>query len=138
MQIDYRKSTDLLKLPFRADLIILPLNFPEFIALIRAREKIKDQPEKEVYLNAWKSLLEKYLSSIPFIYRNYVNATLNCLKINDVQILKNRRAVTLSEHLNDKIKKIKEEQGNQRVNIERMFLINVKAHKGMIHGDFPD
>jgi hypothetical protein len=138
MQIDYRKSADLLKIPFRADLIILPLNFSEFIALVRAREKIKDQPEKEMYLDAWKLLIEKYLSSIPFIYRNYINATLNCLKINDVQALKNRRAVTLNEHLNDKIKKIKEEQGNQRVNIERMFLINVKAHKEMIHGDFPD
>jgi len=136
--IDHRKSTELLKIPFQADLIILPLNFTEFIALLRVREKIEKQSNKEYYLKAWRTLLEKYLAGIPFYYRYYINAALNFMKYNESQLLKNRRAVATSDVLNERVKLIKEEQGNQRINREKTYLINLKSHKGLVFGDFPD
>ena len=137
--IDPRKSAELLKIPYRADIIILPLNFVEFLALLRVREKIEKQSNKDYYLESWKILLENYVAGIPNYYKFYMQAALNFMNYSEVELFKkNKREVTLSKKLYSQIKKTKEDQRNQCIDRERVYLINQKSHRNLVFGDFPD
>ena len=138
-QADSRKSNELLKIPYRADLIILPLNFVQFISLLRIREKIEIQSNKETYLNSWKVLLDNYLQEIPNYYKFYLQAALYSMKYNEVYLLKKSKGEkALSSKLHDIVKKFKEEQSNLCIDREKVYLINLKSHRHIVFGGFPD
>ena len=138
-QSEMKKNTELLKYPFRADLIILPLNFVEFITLLRIREKIEIQSNKETYLSSWKVLLESYAHEIPNYYKVYLQAALNSMGYTEVSLLKKTKGEKmLSSKLHDIIKKFKEDQSNLSIDRERIYLINLRSHRHIVFGGFPD
>jgi hypothetical protein len=136
--IDQRKSSELLKIPFRADLIILPYNFVELIALLRVREKIEKQSNKDIYLKAWIQLLEKYMNNIPSYYHPYLLRYLLSMNYTEVKTLRKLNHKVLDKKIEDQIRRIKEEQNGLCFDRDSVYLFNLKHHKNLVFGDFPD
>lgn len=88
-----RISMARLKMTYRADLIVLPLRFKEFIALLKVREKIERQTNKAYYLQYWIPKIESYADSIPLFYRNHIMMSLSILGYKDSDQLTKRTSM---------------------------------------------
>ena len=86
-----------MKLTYRADLLVLPLKFKDFIALIKIREKIRMQTNPAYYMESWKRKLEIYVASIPDYYLSYIHACLNSMKLCDGEIFDKKKPRLLSK-----------------------------------------
>ncbi|CAI2382149.1 unnamed protein product [Moneuplotes crassus] len=137
--IDPRKCPRLLNMPFKAELVILPVRFKEFFVLLRVRKEIEKQTNQEFYLKPWLELLQNYIRKIPPYYNFYIRRALLNLKYKEVDDpLKKINEKFISKSLESKIEKIIQEQNSKLYDRESVYRINHKEHNDFVFGDFPD